>query len=182
MISLLVALVLLATPAAAAQRTPKPQDAEAWVTHVCLAVDAWSGAQDEVFADALRTTPAELSPSDARTSLTTTLATLADRTDELVIALERNGAPKVANGKAAATKFVAAFQEVAKGLRTTRDVVKDMPVDDPTQFVTSLDATTEKLHTTLSQVSLDFTKASSGGAILAKAAAKADACKSYVRG
>ena len=171
--------MLLATPAFSAQPKTTPQSPKAWVQSVCLAIGTWAGAEDAVLAEAVRAVPAAPTPTDARTSVAATLGTLADRTDELVIVLQRGGRPTVADGKAAADGMVSRFQSVAKELRSSRDRVSKAATDDTTAFTTSLEKEATSLESALEKVTLG--KSWPGGATIARAAAREKACASVAQ-
>ena len=116
-----------------------PEDAvaaEAWVDEVCTSVSAWQTDVETSRGDLQAALTNISSVGDARGALTTFLADVVERTDELRADVEAAGTPAVEAGGEVRDTLQSSLTQVRETFEQARADAEELPTDDPGAFLT----------------------------------------------
>lgn len=185
--TVLLAILLLASSCGGGGGEAEGRDPATWTSSFCTSMSAWvQGIQGS--AEGLEGDFDELTPGDFE-GLKDLMVGFVDeavrRTDELIEQVEGLGAPAVEEGGEVVATVVGALREIGGVFAEARDVVGDLPVDDPEVFFTGLQEVGSAIQRGTESATgvLDEAERSGlGGEELSEAFENAPACRGLVGG
>lgn len=132
--------------------------------------------QSAEFQDAF--TSGTPSPADAKDTLSSFVAELSDRTQELIDEVEALGTPEVENGEEVRTALTGAFEQVVAAFDEAEADIDGLSTDDPAALAEGFSEVATKLQEAGTEISTSFDDLQSPE--LDEAAADVEACSGVI--